>query len=705
MTTSLVILWHMHQPAYADPATGEFALPWTRLHAVKDYDEFADVLSEHPTVHTTVNLTPVLCEQLEALGRGVKDVYESLTEKPAAYLTELEREFILSNFFKANVETMIKPYERYAELFFERGRDAPAARIHEAAKMFSVEKMRDLQVWANLAWCGLTLRQTDPVVTELLAKGRHFTEEEKLALIEVHRRVCAGVLDKYRRLQEAGIVEISSTPYYHPILPLLLDMKDAQVAHPGLVLPKETRPFPEDARWHVESSLAYCERVFGARPVGMWPAEGSVSEKACDLLASCGVRWAATDENILARSLNGSGKMTPQSPQKVYRLDTPHGPIRLFFRNHELSDRIGFAYYGMPSGDAVADFLGRVRAAPHGEEGSVVSVILDGENAWEYYQTASCRPFLTDLFSALAKSDIPTRTCGSFALGGSDAEAVLTQLSPGSWINANFNIWIGHPEDNAGWDAVQLVRQAVEKMPPSESRDKAIRLLRITEGSDWYWWFGDDHSSMDDPMFDRLFRENLMTICKLAGAVMPTEILYPIKRGQGILHTKPTTETFTPSIDGRIRPFYEWLGAARVDVSFAAGAMHKAVYYLEELYWGFDESHMYFCMDLSNVPAGADIRMEFRTDGSEYIATLPTDPKSRLGRLRGDGRECSIPSAFGDVLETAIPLSVLNVESGARILASFTVMSGTVELERWPSGKHLEIVVPEAAFYSSQWMV
>lgn len=702
--TTLVILWHMHQPEYADPATGEYVLPWTRLHAVKDYDEFADVLAEFPDVHTTVNITPVLCGQLEALGQGARDVYGSVSAKSASYLTQVEREFILANFFKANFETMIRPHERYAEILFERGREATPARIHEAARIFSVQKMRDLQVWANLAWSGSYLRQTDPVVSELLEKGRDFTEEEKLALLQVHQRVCAGVLEKYKRLQQNGIIEISTTPYYHPILPLLLDMNDAADACPGLILPQQTRVFAEDARWHVESALASAERRFGRRPDGMWPSEGSVSEKTCDLLASCGVKWAATDEKILEKSLNGQidGPFS-QALANIYSLATPHGDVRFFFRNHDLSDRVGFMYASRPVDESVADFLAGVRDAGK-DPSSVVSVILDGENAWEYFRGGTCRPFLTELLGALQTSGITTRTCSECIRAADVTPKTLERIRPGSWINGNFNIWIGHPEDNAGWDAVQSVRDIAERMIPGTQRDKAMRLLRIAEGSDWYWWFGDDHSSEDDPMFDKLFRDNLATICALAGEPPPKSVLEPIKRSRSIQIAKPPTELFTPTVDGSIRPFYEWIGAGRVDMSFMAGAMHKAIYHLQRIFWGFDESHIHLCLETVKLPEGSEIRLTFRTADGQTRANLPVGHPS-AARLQSHGGECSVLCAFGDVTEVSIPLAILNLDAGANFFISVALTVEGMEIERWPIGKELELFVPDPSFLSAQWMV
>lgn len=697
----------MHQPEYADPNTGEFVLPWTRLHAVKDYDEFADVLADHPGIRSTVNLTPVLCGQIESIAAGVKDVYQILSEKPASYLTQIEREFILSNFFKANFETMIRPYERYSELYFERGRNATPAHIHEAAKTFGVQKLRDLQVWANLAWSGVRNRQKEPVIRELIAKGRHYTDEEKETLMDVHRRICSGVLAKYRRLQEAGIIEISTTPYYHPILPILLDMKDAQIAHPGLALPRQTRPFADDARWQVESALAYAERTFGRRPAGMWPSEGSVSEKTCDLLASCGVRWSATDERILEKSLNGAAvSSSPPALARPYVFETAHGPIRLFFRNHDLSDRIGFTYGAMPVEDAVSDFVARVESAGGGAGAdTAVSVILDGENAWEYFRGGSCQPFLSALFTRLKQSGIVTRTCGDCASSDQPAAEPLPRLSPGSWINGNFNIWIGHPEDNAGWDAVQTVRIAVDRMPAGAARDRAMKLLRIAEGSDWYWWFGDDHSSEDDPMFDRLFRDNLIAACRLAGATVPPELMAPIKRAQMVTEAKPATEPFTPAIDGMIRPFYEWLGAGRVDISYIAGAMHKAIYHLERFYWGFDETSFYFCLEMTAVPPGAEVRLFFRTDGGEFTAILPVSDSAGIARLVCPDGECRLTSAYREVLEVEVPLSVLKLSPGRHASLAISVVVEEMEIERWPVGKVFDLQVPDPLYFSAQWVV
>ncbi|RMF82353.1 MAG: glycoside hydrolase, partial [Nitrospirae bacterium] len=427
-------------------------------------------------------------------------------------MDQAARDFALHNFFAANQERQILPSPRYAELY-QRAR----GRGSRGASPLAPQDLLDLQVWFLLAWCGAWLRQEDPLVAALLAKGRGFSQEEKMALLARMQEVAGEVVPRYRALAEAGRIELSFTPYYHPILPLLCDTLVGRESNPATHLPQRRLRRPGDAVAQVERGLARHAEAFGAEPAGCWPAEGGLSQEAVEILAAAGRRWAAGDEAVLLASLGRPPRAAEEVLPEVYRLWSAPGEaasLTLAFRDRELSDRIGFTYSRWETERAVADLVGRLARIREGLAGRaerpVVSLILDGENAWEFYPENG-RPFLLRLYEALAATEglVPRTVSGAVEAGCDRGE--LGRLHPGSWIHGNFDIWIGHPEKNLAWDWVARAAQEVETAAGVDegARREAYTALLAAEGSDWFWWYGDDHYSAHDHLFDHLFRAHV----------------------------------------------------------------------------------------------------------------------------------------------------------------------------------------------------
>ena len=347
----VAFLWHMHQPFYKDLVTGGYAMPWSRLHGVKDYYGMAHILRDFPDIRQTFNLVPSLMDQIiDYSEKGASDIYLDHARKPAADLGKGEQIFVLRNFFLANWDNMIRPYPRYWELLSKRGTDVSDRELGRMARYFSAQDFLDLQVWFNLAWFDPLFKDSDPMLIGLIQKGRDFTEEEKGQLIEKQREVMRLILPEYRDLWEQGRIEVSASPYYHPILPLLCDTDAAKTASPGIRLPTRFS-HPEDAEAQVSRALARFSEVFGRRPVGMWPSEGSVSEAVIPIVADQGIKWLATDEEVLAKSLDipldrdfsGVSKR-PEVLYRPYRAVHDDREVSIVFRDHTLSDLIGFVY-------------------------------------------------------------------------------------------------------------------------------------------------------------------------------------------------------------------------------------------------------------------------------------------------------------------------------------------------------------------------
>lgn len=719
----LAFLWHMHQPLYREPVTGEYLLPWVRLHATRAYYDMAWMLEHHPAIRCTVNFTPVLLEQLEDYVEGrAHDRWLALTARPAADLDLDQRAAILRSFFMVGWEQNVQPLPRYWELLQKRGRDVRHADVGRLARTFTERELTDLQVLFNLSWCGFGALADDEGLRALREKGSDFSRADVEYLLAAQRRILGEIVPRWRRLAERGQVELSSTPYYHPILPLLCDSDSALRALPGLSIPTRFA-HPEDARWHVREAISRHARTFGAPPAGMWPAEGSVSPEALEVLAEEGVRWAASDEGVLLHSLDGGGGRL-HSLYRPWRVSAGRGgELRMLFRDRSLSDVIGFTYAKVPAREAATDFVANVQTAgaAWAEAGlpgaATVGVFLDGENAWEYYPRSG-RDFLDALYGAIeAAPDVETVTM-SEAVGAADG-AVIPRIHSGSWIESSFRIWIGHREDMEAWTALSKARDAVaaaeaEGRVPREDLERARRHVYAAEGSDWFWWYGEDFSTELAVEFDSLFRGHVARAALLAGATPPREALEPIKRlGAAVdADAKPLREPtvlLRPRIDGRETHYFEWQGAGLYRPGQHRGSMFGGAQAFCALFFGFDLERLLLRLDPAESPArAAELASELQVvvhDGDRVVeVTLPVVPDGQLrdGRL-GEGVAGQV--AFAEVLEAAVPFSALGLLPGARVAFTVHVRRGGLELERLPRYGFVAFAVPDPDFERIHWRV
>ena len=569
-------------------------MPWVRLHGVKDYYDIARLSQDYEGWKQTINLVPSLLEQLELYTSGqLTDSFLDLSRKPAADLTSQDKQEILNHFFAGFAPQMVHPYPRYDELFLKRGISAAVSEKH-----FTVQDFLDLQVWHNITWIDPIWRNSPgSPLGSLIQKQRNFTEEDKLTVLQLQFDILKKIIPLHQQLVQQGKIEVTCTPYFHPILPLLCDSSIAQISNPIDPVPKPAFAYPQDAEWHIQNGLAYFEKTMGFRPKGMWPSEGSVSDAACSLMAKSGINFFATDEAILYRSefYSPDAGLKKETLYQLHQLATPNGPIDCVFRNHSLSDRIGFVYQSWNPKDAAQDFINHIKSLVEGWNKPVpplVSTILDGENCWEFYPNDGT-DFLKYLIESIQKDPqiIPT-TVPEFQKKY-PAAPTLKSIFPGSWINNNFRIWVGHPEDNAAWHFLRLARERlVEKEAQilSEKKEEAWKLLHIAEGSDWFWWYGDENQSSYEDMFDSLFRNHIAGIYKLLEEDVPEALKRPIKqpkkveRGGGIFFKKP-------DISSKQKRYYDWVGARRIYIKTSGGAMHQATDSEARLQYGrFDDN-------------------------------------------------------------------------------------------------------------------
>jgi alpha-amylase/alpha-mannosidase (GH57 family) len=730
--TRVALLWHMHQPFYQDLVTGEHILPWVRLHATKDYWGMVALLKEFPGIRLTFNLVPSLLVQVEAFARDdARDRHLEIGLKPADRLSDDERVFCVEQFFHAHRPRMIDPFPRYAELLARRGTNGSGLSARAQAGQFSVDDLRDLQVWHKLVWIDAEYVAHDPRIRGLVEKGRGFSEEDKLVLRSVELELLGKVIPEYRDAAQRAQVELSTSPFYHPILPLLCDSDVYLRTHPHSRMPREPFRHSEDAFEQLTRAAALHERLFGRKPQGVWPSEGSVSDDMVPLVARAGFRWMATDETILARSTgreftrDGGGHIEqPDLLYKPYRVGAGGLSVACGFRDHALSDLIGFAYASWPADRAADDFVRRLAEAgerfgsrSRGE--ATIFVILDGENAWEHFEGQG-RPFLRALYARLeSHPDLRTVTMSEAC---AEATEPLVSIFPGSWINGDFYIWIGHADDHRAWGQLVDARRALDSPPAGVSDASLARAkeeLLIAEGSDWFWWYGDDHSSNHDLEFDDLFRRHVRNVYRALEAPIPEELFVTnISTRAMVTRIRRPTGLIQPTIDGEVTSYFEWIGAGCVESAAEIGAMHQVGPQADSIAlvsFGFDAANLYV-----RVEGARPMRdLLVGTLGLTFRFLKPTGIQVLLRR---DGRIADVlmvrrtpkgdwdvvtcadlTSAIGRVAEVAIPLKCLNAQAHDQLAFFVTLSEGTVEREQHPRHQPIELEVPDERFGVRNW--
>jgi alpha-amylase/alpha-mannosidase (GH57 family) len=540
----VVLCWHMHQPQYSEPMGGMYKLPWTYLHAIKDYVDMAWHLENVSGAKAVVNFAPTLIEQIDDYdaqlksrfkGTGhLKDPLLIALDSPAQPTHIEERKTLINTCLRANEEKLITPFPHFASLV-ENARwvlDKP-----ERLDYINEQFLIDLVVWYHLAWIGESVRRNDLRIQELMKKGKRYSFHDRRQLMIVIGELLDDLLPRYRRLAEQGIVELSVTPYAHPIIPLLLDINTTLEAMPDAELPKITT-YPggeERAHWHMEEGLRVFESHFGFRPKGCWPSEGAVSADTLKLIQQHDFDWVATGENVLRNSLNLCD-MLDANIHKPYKL--PDTTLPCFFRDDGLSDLIGFTYPSWGADDAVNDFIHHlitIKSTTEEDEDRVVSIILDGENAWEYYSYNGYY-FLQGLYRRLAEHPEIELTTFSEALKAGVNAAELPQLVAGSWVYGSFSTWIGEPDKNHAWDLLSEAKQTFDRVIASKPFDPdfmqaLLRQLAICEGSDWFWWFGDYNAEESVSDFERLFRMHLSNLYQMLGEEVPQVLSEAVSHG------------------------------------------------------------------------------------------------------------------------------------------------------------------------------
>lgn len=758
----VALIWHNHQPFYKNTATGMYMMPWVRMHAVKDYYDMAAMLKDYPNVHVSFNLVPSLIRQLDEYSTGAKDIQLILTEKPACELTQDDKDFMLRRFFDANWDNIIKRYPRYWELLQLRGTSASDESIAQAISNYTEQDFRDLQVWFNLAWLDPDFVEADPAMKGLVRKARWFTEADKQLVVAKHAQIIREVIPLYREMQNTGQIEVMTTPFYHPIMPLIYDTDLARIASPKLDLPAERFAYPEDVEAQLGLAVDSYRSHFGAAPRGLWPSEQAVGQKIVDIVSSAGFDWMVSSEGVLARSLgvalrDGAGNVArPDLLYRPYIVEEDGKQVAILFRDIVLSDKIGFSYSGMTGRAAARDlvsYLKKVKADLAGVAGPhIVTIALDGENCWEYYANDG-KEFLHAMYEALnTDPDFRAVTVEEY-LAVNPATERIPVLHTGSWISDNLETWIGEAEENRAWDYLARARRALEEAaggadacdavcgstcgtacgaacdPPTEDLARAWDEMLAAEGSDWFWWYGDDQSSGNDEAFDELFRIHLQNVYNYLGLPVPGYLYLPIIPKQPAVAEDKITGIMKDAVmDGMVgwgewekASFYRGVAAegnTPVLASLRVGVDSENLYVrltaeggFEALYGQDAQIAIYINtarrgevnalprwsgdgMDATvlGFPLGAEVMVDFSNIARRGRAG------ARLASATGDGRWVDAgevaAASVGNALEIAVPFDALGIRGGDAAVLAAVATRGGKNVDVIPSGGPAEFKAP-----------
>jgi alpha-amylase/alpha-mannosidase (GH57 family) len=714
----LVLLWHMHQPQYRDPATGRYVLPWTRLHALKDYWGMVHLLREFPEFHATINLVPSLAAQLEEYASGsFSEPWFDVAFRPSEQLNVEAKSVIFERAFQINRDHLMRRFPRYTELYEWATQNTVD---FNPLEVLGLRDFRDLQLLSQLAWMDEYWLANDPLLQRLAQKGADFTEDDKQQLRAKQLELLRDVLPEYQRAAASRQIEISTTPYFHPILPLLCDTDVALESNSHS--PRLDPPFrhPEDAREQLQRARAYHERLFGSAPVGLWPSEGSVSNQSLELAAELGFQWFATDEGVLGRTLGvGFGRDGAGIPENADRM---YSPLRVrrggreitgVFRDHYLSDLVGFVYSRMSAVAAAEDLHQRLRNIGERVQTGrplTVSIILDGENAWEYFP-GNGREFLRQVYRRISDDpDIHALTV-SEAIAAAGEIPTVEGVVPGSWINANFDIWIGSNEDLAAWDMLRRARDVyargvkereenLDGAPSNEDLAAALEALLAAEGSDWCWWYGPEHSTANDAEFDAFYRTLLTEVYLKLGLEVPDELAEPIKRLPERAHVSAPQTHLKIAVDGRETSYFEWLGSGLYSANRRGGAMHGRAPLLHEIHYGFDDDWFFVrvdpyedsqhnlqdCVFRVALRASHEVRIPVHIRDGKI-----TDLQVEVNEACVLGAQQYVQAAYGQILELAIARSLIETEGRNSFQLGVSLWQGGLPVDVLPAEGWLEV--------------
>ena len=665
----------MHQPDYRN-SDGIMQMPWVFLHAIKDYYDMPWMLSRHANIKATFNITSPLIQQLKLYAHEPQksDKFLALWLKNVTELEEHERKWLIKLCKTAQFETMVKPLARYRELFTQ--------------SHFTNAELREIEVLFILSWCGVYLKQNNETVKSLIKKARGYTQEDKIELLQTLTAFSTIIFDFYKELQQQKRITISTTPFYHPILPLLIDMHSAKEANPTTQIPQNALSLKDDALIHIQKAKALFKETFGFDAQGMWPAEGAVDAHSVALLQKEAISWIATDEAILYKSLNDTTK------ENIYAL-YDYKEMKMVFRDHYLSDLIGFKYRYEEPQNAVNHFISELQKIENSNANALVCVILDGENAWEFYKNNGF-----DFFEALYSGLQTQPWCTTLTMDEvSNMQAKpLEYLAPGSWINGSFDTWVGEKQKTKAWELLFVTKKAYEENVAHLTKAKKAQITEFflkAESSDWYWWFGSDHYSDYMQEFDTLFRNQLISIYNLMDILPPSDLFLSISQNRSSSDFLVPPQSFiSPIIDGKKDSFFEWLGCGIIDETKLFSTMQASSGVVEKIYYGEDAQKLYFSFEgmLQKYCTNAQIKIIIEPLNLNAVLAFNAGKTTLNGLV--------IESACKQNLELSIEKSSLKA---AKIFIRFEIIADEKILQTVPGFGELSLNLNEN--YAKNWYI
>ena len=721
----IAFVWHLHQPNYKDPETNIYLMPWVRLHAIKDYLDMLLILDEFPKIKQTFNIVPLLIDQLNDYGfNDAHDVHSALAIKPTEDLSKQDKSFILNSFFDADYNAMIAIHPRYKKLYDKSS--LTGANIEK----FSPQEYSDIMMWFNLTWFDPYWVENHPEIKAFYKKEKNYTLADRQRILEIQRDIIREIIPAYKKRFEDKKIEISTSAYYHSILPLIIDNECAKSTMNVNNLPKNSFKHPEDALAQINKSIEKFENIFGQKPKGFWPSEQCLSNETLKLLKKAGFKWTISDEGILSKTLNIGferdlhGVLTNPYPLcNAYNFGKDKNPLKIFFRSSFLANLINFQYGSYKPDVAAEDLYTKIKKAQEKldsspDEHHIAVIALDGENCWESYQKDG-GPFLRNLYKLISDDESLEAITVSEYMEKMDNHHVIDEIYPGSWINRDFQMWIGDSVKNLAWDYLIRIRKDLEKFS-KENHDKVLLEkawdeFYVAQGSDWFFWFGEPNDSGQDEFFDFLFRNHLRQIYKLLGKSIPDYLEKPLET-LIIRQSHKQKGDISPVING-LSNLGEWENAGYIQN--VQGPVYNADKLFTKIYFGNDKQNIYIRFDLNkynlenmkdknlisqimlyfqgmnNNPTTSYIRLRQTKDYLSNVMRYAYSHEIEIPLMRG----AVLPSVFSksmenllweiiinhdinfvynQVIEMAIPFDNLNIKSGEKI--NMTVLTGKLNI-------------------------
>ena len=597
---SLAVYWHMHQPVYE--LEGTYLMPWVRLHAVKDYLDMVLVLEKFPKLKLNFNIVPALLDAIiDYSQNGYHDIHSELSVSDTDKLTDEERAFVLNNFFSSRYETMIYRSETYKDLFQKRFSGDSIS--YDA---FSPQELSDLMALFNLVWIDPIHFERYPELKLLWDKQRGYTKDDRVRIIEIQKQIIREIIPAYKKYINEGRIELTTSPYYHSILPILIDLKTSLKS----VITTEGLPqslgMYDDAKYQVRSALDRIEEIFGVRPKGMWPPELCLGPKTLNLLAKEGIEWTISDEGILASSINFDfirdfkGNLNdPYHLLKVYNYETKDSDINIIFRDRSIPNLINFEYAGINSQMAASDLYEKIKmiqskllVSP--DDRHLLTIASDCENCWENYQNDG-RDFLEKIYSLIENDETLETVLISDYIKNDNHKKPLKKIHSGSWIDKTFQFWIGEGEKNKAWAYLKKTKDDFESFVKEDSSNPNIqyakRELLIAEGSDWFWWYGEPNNSGQDFVFDYMFRERLKNVYIILGREYPEYLDTTLITTIEVPFRHPL-QSITPKMDGLNTSAEDWNNSGFL--TLLDGPVYRENKNVDKINFGCDNKNIYF---------------------------------------------------------------------------------------------------------------